>query len=205
MKAPRLPGVAPIVAIFTAFFVALSTSGCFFQLGEERSGSAPTSTAGAPSPTAPSTPTTPPLDVSIDPGGVMSVSPGQTVGVYVESTGNGHWKVLTTCDTSVSGASCSFDLNVTPEAGSKLSGVTGEGLTFGDDAMAQLDDGTVQLVAQTKYLATGLSFDTEPGALIEVNMLLGGVPQTGVVHWVSGGKVQDGAPSNPVNFVPPAS
>jgi hypothetical protein len=198
MKALRLPQVAPVVAFFTAF-VALGTSGCFFQFGEEHSGSAPTSTA-----VAPTAPTTPPLDVRIDPGAVTSVSPGQKVGVYVESTRNGHWTVLTTCDTSVSGAACSFDLNVTPEAGSTLSGLTGENLTYGDDAMTQLDDGTVQLVATTKYLATGLSFDTEPGALIEVNMLLAGMPQTGVVHWVSGGRVQDGAPSNPVNFVPSA-
>jgi hypothetical protein len=176
------------------------------QFGKESSGSASTSnstTGTHQSPTAPPA-STPPLDVSIDPGAVMSVSPGQTVGVYVQNTGNGHWEVRTTCDTSVSGAACSFDLNVTPEAGSKLTGVAGENLTYGDDAMTQLDDGTVQLVAQTKYLATGFSFDTEPGALVEVNMLLGGVPQTGIVHWISGGKVQDGVPSNPVNFVPSA-
>jgi hypothetical protein len=203
MKTFRSAALTSSLAVVTSF-LALGASGCFIQIGEEGATSS-TSTTGAthPAPSGTSTPTTPPLPVSIDPGATLSMSPGHQVGVYVESTGAGHWRVITTCDTAISGSSCSFDLNVTPEAGSKFSAVAGENTTA-SDAMTELDDGTIQLVTQTKYAAAGLSFDAQPGALIEVNMLLDGVPQTGVVHWVSGGMVRDGVPSNPVDFVPRA-
>jgi hypothetical protein len=204
MKNLRSAALTSSLAAVTAF-LALGASGCFIQLGEEGATSS-TSTTGAtrPKPSGAPTPTTPPLPVRIDSGATLSMSPGQKVGVYVENTGGGHWKVLTTCDTSMSGASCLFDLNVTPEAGTKLSAIAGENITS-SDAMTELDDGTVQLVTQTKDAASGLSFDAPPGALVELNMLLDGKPQTGIVHWVSGGVVQDGVPSNPVDFVPPAS
>jgi hypothetical protein len=201
MKTLRSAALAPTFAIFTAF-VALGTSGCFLQLA----GPPPDSTSGAPSGT--STPTVPPpgagaLRVDIDPGVTVSSTPGQQVGVYVEDTGGGHWNVFTTCDTSKSGGSCNFDMNVSPEAGATFSGVGEAHLAYGD-AMTMLDDGTIQLVARTTYEATGISFDTTPGALIQVNVLLDGVPQSGLVHWVERGVLQDGAPSNPVQFIPTA-
>jgi hypothetical protein len=216
MEALRSPKLASILATLTAL-AALGTSGCYLQIGENAPGNEPAST-GTPRPappgatTAPSgttTATAPPAEagtashVSIDPGATVSPTPGKTVGVYVQETGKGHWTVLTTCDTVVSGATCSFDLNVTPEAGSSFSAVTPANLAY-PDAMTVLGDGTVQIATATTHLANGLSFDTEPGALIELNVLLDGVPQLGLVHYVSGGAEHAGVPGNPVDFVPVA-
>ena len=202
MQSPKL---ASILATLTAL-VAMGTSGCYLQIGENSPERTPDPT-GAPSST--STPTEPPpaaiaAKVSIDPGATVSASPGHSVGVYVEVTSAGHWSVLTTCDTSVSGHECAFDLNVSPEDGSKFSGVTPQGLAYGD-AMTVLDDGTVQIVSQTGTLANGLSFDTEPGALVEINVLLEGVPKPGIFRYIGGGVTQEGVPSNPVEFVPAAT
>jgi hypothetical protein len=216
MKALRSPKLASILVTLTAL-VALGTSGCYLQIGENSPGSTPAASvtpppsppAEAATPSSTATPSAPPAEadpashVGIDPGATVSASPGKSVGVYVEDTGNGHWNVFTTCDTSVSGATCSFDLNVTPEAGSAFSGIAPENLAS-PDAMTVLEGGTVQMTTGTRYLENGLSFHTEPGAFIEINVLLDGRPQTGLVHWVSGGVVQDGVPSNPVDFVPAA-
>jgi hypothetical protein len=216
MEALRSPKLASTLATLTVL-AALGTSGCYLQIGENSPGNEPAST-GTPRPappgatTAPSATTTPSAPrpgagaaahVSIDAGATVSPTPGKTVGVYVEETGKGHWSVLTTCDTSVSGAACSFDLNVTPEAGSSFSGVTAANLAY-PDAMTVLGDGTIQIATATTHLANGLSFDTEPGALIEVNVLLDGAPQLGLVHYVSGGVEHAGVPGNPVDFVPVA-
>jgi hypothetical protein len=49
-----------------------------------------------------------------------------------------------------------------------------------------------------------LTFDADPGAVIEVDMLLDGVAQPRFMFLVSDGSLVDGVPSNPVDLAPRA-
>jgi hypothetical protein len=65
-------------------------------------------------------------------------------------------------------------------------------------------DGSINLVADTDFGMNGFSFDADPGAMIEVDMLLDGVAQPRFVYAVSDGVLLEGVPTNPVDFDPAA-
>lgn len=137
----------------------------------------------------------------IDPDAVMSLSPGDGAGFFVEYASGGHWDVFTTCDTSTSGASCNFDAVISADPDVALSGVEGTNLGSGDSVLLQ-SDGSVRLVTDTSFGTNGLHFDAEPGATIEFDVLLDGEPQPRFVYAVSDGALLEGVPSNPVDFSP---
>ena len=140
-------------------------------------------------------------DITIDTGVGMSASPGEGVGVFVQYAGDGHWDVFTTCDTSASGASCNFDIVVSADPGVMISGVQGADLSAGD-TLSLNSDGSFRLVTDTDFGTNGVSFDADPGATIEVDVLLDGVSQPSFVDAVSGGVLLQGVPTNPVDFTP---
>ena len=142
-------------------------------------------------------------DVTIDPAAAMNASPGEGVGLFVEYAGDGHWNVFTTCDTSTSGASCNFDVVISADPSVVLSGVEGQDLSAGD-TLSLDGDGSIRLVTDTDFGMNGVSFDADPGATIEIDMLLDGVEQPQFVYAVSDGVLLRGVPSNPVDFTPAA-
>lgn len=139
--------------------------------------------------------------VTIDTGATMSLTPGEGVGVFVQYAKGGHWILSTTCDTRISRKSCAFDVVIAPEAGATLSEVAGQGLSR-KDKLELRDDGTVRLVTRTSLGVAGVTFDTEPGAMVEFDVWLDGVPQPRFVYLVSDGSVAEGVPTNPVDVVP---
>jgi hypothetical protein len=160
----------------------------------------------APSDPAPSDPTpvdtTPAVaDITIDPGASMSASPGEGVGLFVQYAGDGHWDVFTTCDTSISGASCNFDVLVSADPSVALWNVEGADLDPGD-TLSLNSDGSIQLVTDTSFGMNGMSFDAEPGATIEIDVLLDGDTAERFVYAVSDGALLQGVPTNPVDFTP---
>jgi hypothetical protein len=173
-----------LASLLVSLGLGLAASGCYVQAGVDIT-----------------TPVAGPAQVDIDPGASMASTPGEGVGLFVEYAGNGHWNVFTTCDTNISGAACSFDVVLSADPGVFLDNVQGQDLS-GGDVVALHDDGSIHLVAETSFGMNGLSFDADPGAAIEVDMLLDGSAQPRFVYSVSGGVLQDGAPSNPVDFVP---
>jgi hypothetical protein len=140
-------------------------------------------------------------DVSIDPAASMDASPGDGVGLFVEYAGDGHWNVFTTCDTSISGASCNFDVVISADPSVVLSRVEGQDLND-FDTLSLDGDGSIRLVTDTDFGMNGVSFNAAPGATIEVDMLLDGVEQPEFVYAVSDGVLLRGVPSNPVDFTP---
>jgi hypothetical protein len=141
--------------------------------------------------------------LDIDPGASMSSDPGNGVGLFVQYDQGGHWSVFTTCDTAITGSSCNFDVIVSADASVVLDNVQGLDLEPGD--RVGLDyDGSINLVTDTSYGTNGLSFDADPGAIIEIDMLLDGVAQPRFVYLVSDGSLIDGVPSNPVDLAPTA-
>jgi hypothetical protein len=140
-------------------------------------------------------------DVTIDTGASLDSTPGDGVGFFVEYQGNGRWNAFTTCDTSISGASCNFDVVISADSDVVISGVEGRDLNDGDTLTLDAD-GTINLVTDTDFGQNGLTFSADPGATIEFDVLLDGAPQPAFVFAVSDGAVMQGAPSNPVDFTP---
>ena len=140
-------------------------------------------------------------EVDVDADAKMDVEAGQGAGLFVETTSDGHWSIYTSCDTRVSDSSCNFDILISNLDPTSLDNVTGTGLGSADTLTVR-EDGTVHLVTNTSVGLDGVEFDADPGARIEVDMLLDGVEQPGLVNWISEGDVIQGAPSNPVDFAP---
>jgi hypothetical protein len=115
----------------------------------------------------------------------------------------GYWTLYTTCDTAVSGTSCNFDILLSADARVVLDNVQGADLDP-SDAITLGTDGSINLVTDTTYGMNGLTFDADPGAVIEADVLLDGVPQPQFVFVVSDGRLLSGVPTNPVDFAPAA-
>jgi hypothetical protein len=144
-----------------------------------------------------------PAEMSIDTGATLDVTPGDGAGMFVEYGGGGHWNVFTACDTAISpsGTACTFDILISADPGVVLSNVLPQDLDPADSLTLQ-SDGTIHLVAQTSTGGGGVSFDADPGAVIEIDMLLDGIAQPFYVNWIGDGVAQQGAPTNPVDFAP---
>jgi hypothetical protein len=141
--------------------------------------------------------------VVIDAGASIPLTPGESVGLFVQYAPGGHWNLSTTCDTRLSGQSCAFDVVISPAPGASLSGVEGQGLSR-DGRLVLGSDGTVRLVTATSFGTDGITFDSDPGALVEIDALLDGAEQPRLVHVVSEGVVVEGVPTNPVELSPSA-
>lgn len=142
-------------------------------------------------------------EISIDPGATMSSRPGEGVGVFVQYDEGGHWSIFTTCDTSITATSCNFDILVSADPRVVLDNVEGTDLESGDSVTLG-SDGSINLVTDTAFGTQGLSFDADPGATVELDVLLDGVAQPDYVFVVSDGRLLSGVPSNPVDFSPAA-
>jgi hypothetical protein len=140
-------------------------------------------------------------EVFVDTGAQMSASSGDGVGLFVQYQGDGRWDLFTTCDTATSGAACNFDVIITPSAGDYFSGVMGTDLGPTSDVTLE-SDGSIRLVTDTDVGTDGVSFDADPGATIEVDVLLDGVSQPRFIFAVSDGVLLQGVPGNPVDFTP---
>ena len=142
-------------------------------------------------------------EVSIQPGATGTSAPGNGVGLFVEYDKGGHWHLFTTCDTAITGASCTFDVTVSASSGVRIDNVRGVSLAS-TDSFVQYGDGSVNLLTRTTFGSDGLSFDTDPGATIQVDMLVDGIPRARDVHVVSQGRPLQGVPSIPVDLRPEA-
>lgn len=190
MSTTKIPSALSILAVALGF--AVSVAGCAVDAGP---GTVVTTTD--PPPETSSTP-----DVTIDTGAQMSAGPGDGVGLFVQYQGDGRWDLFTTCDTATSGTPCNFDVVVSPTAGA-FSGVLGTDLGP-QSSVALQSDGSIRLVTETDMGTDGVSFDADPGATIEVDVLLDGASQPQFIFAVSGGATLDGMPSDPVDFTPDA-
>jgi len=157
--------------------------------------------AGCISTPAPIPPETVVAQVSVQPGTPMTSVPGSGVGLFVQYDAGGHWQISTTCDTTVTGAACTFDVTVSPAAGVTLSNVSGVDLQPIDTLM-QGADGSITFLAATRLGRDGITIDTAPGATIQVSMLLDGLPQPTEMYVLGAGGLLTGVPTNPVDLRP---
>jgi len=140
-----------------------------------------------------------PVWVGIDTGAVLDTALGEGAGVFVEYDWEGTWSIWTSCDTNVTGYSCLFDIYAT--AGSTLRGVVTDDLEAYDQVDVTASNSLV-FYTETGSDYDGIQFGAEPGAWLEVEVLLDGYVDPRYIFWVSDGQVQTGAVSSPVIFEP---
>jgi hypothetical protein len=140
-----------------------------------------------------------PVWVTIDADEVLDTTLGEGAGVFVEYASGGTWRIWTACDTNLSGADCLFDIYAT--ASSSLGGVVTEDLEAYDQVDITGPDRLVFYTTTGSYYDS-IQFETEPGAWLEVAVLLDGFVEPQFLFWVSDGRVRQGGGGSPVIFEP---
>jgi len=150
------------------------------------------------------------VELAIDAGGELALAPGEGIGVAVEYAGAGEWRVTTSCDTSLSGYSCSYDLLVSTDDEVPITAFSGADLEP-DDELAAPDDAAVAAAFETQDDTDAFGFTTSPGATVRVSALLYDPgfeswyewsEDPRLISWVGDGAVHQGAPTNPVDLTP---
>ncbi|MFT3772153.1 MAG: hypothetical protein QM820_42655 [Minicystis sp.] len=142
-----------------------------------------------------------PAQELVDTGATMSVDAGQGAGLFIEYTGGGQWDVFTSCDTDVTNRPCDFDVIISVAPGVSISAPT---LHDAEpvDTLELRSDGSFRITTGTASGLDGVTFTTDPGASIVIDMLLDGQAQPDYIRWVSGGALQAGTTTNPAEFIP---
>ena len=148
---------------------------------------------------------TEPHVVTIDADATLQVKPGEGVGVFVEYKTGGHWNVYTSCDFNTPanpGVSCGFDIFATVlDRGATIDNPKGQDLS-GKDLIELLADGTVHLYTENTLRLGGITFDTPPGATVQLEVYLDGYADPHYIYWVGEDVLHQGAPTNPLDFRP---
>lgn len=145
---------------------------------------------GDPSP-APATPPasgTAPMLVEVDTDQTMSADPGQGVGVFIEYVKGGIWNVWWTCDTAKTQKTCDFNVSMSVAAG-KISDVDSSQL----EGLTALPTPTrLDASSTTSTQVSGVSFKTNPGAVLTVSASVSGLKDGSFLFFVQNGKVNGG-------------
>jgi hypothetical protein len=149
-------------------------------------------------------------DLVIDSGGRVQLEPGAGIAVGLDYTEGGQWSLTVTCDTTLSGVGCRYDVVVSTDDTAPITAYDGAGLE-GDDEVFAVDDFAVAADLSTSDETDGFGFTTSPGATVRVSALLydPGVDDGDdwsddprFISWVGHGAVHQGAPTNPVDLTP---
>ncbi len=132
------------------------------------------------------------------------VSPeGEGAGVFVELRGDGDWAVTTACDTKVTYLTCTWDVLIEARGATIDSAKAPPGREGG--AVITLASGKAELHAASTSTNDGVLFHvTDPAAAVRVEAWLDGRADPRVFYWTGPDVIHEGAPSNPVDFVPTA-
>jgi hypothetical protein len=142
-----------------------------------------------------------PYFTTVDADETLSTNLGEGAGAFVEYQKGGVWRLWTSCDTLITGAVCRFEANVYPRG--RLDSLAGIDLES-SDGYEIYSDGTFTFVAETELGSDGIEFVTDPGALVDIELILDGYVDPSYLVWYGNGKVHDGAPRSPVVFQPDA-
>jgi hypothetical protein len=153
---------------------------------------------------------TPPATIqqmTIDADATLQAKGGDGVGVFVEYTTGGHWHVFTACDvnqpTNPDKLPCGFDVfaSTLTAGSSRLSNAQGESLEA-QDVVSLGGDGTVHLFTETGSGLNGMTFDADPGAVVELDVYLDNAEDPHFIYWVGDQVLHQGAPSDPLDLAP---
>jgi hypothetical protein len=130
-----------------------------------------------------------PILVDVDANQVMKATPGTGVGVFTEYKTGGHWHVWWTCDTSVSGYSCMFDVTLSAESGAIANAAT-QGPDGG--SVTARGSNSIEVTTTTTNAVDGVTFDTDPGAVISLDAKLDGTEDGTFLFFVQDGQINGG-------------
>lgn len=193
----RSLAMSSFLLALTAGVAGAATTGCFFVGDHHHDDDTP----DVDDPTPPDTVTV--SEVAIQPDRVLEAAPGEGVGIFVEYLTGGHWRVWTTCDTFTSKQVCAFTLFASTRVSEDLLSFGAEDVE-GFDKLVRLDDGSVQLIAETDSDVDVLTLDVTDGQPLDLEVYIDGQSAQPYVYWVSGDVIHGGAPANPIRFVPQA-
>lgn len=198
---PRLAGRA-LVTLAVAGLTALASTltACWVEPDQNRDWRQPIETPETPAATTP-TPKPQPATVSIATGATIVSEPGQGAGVFVEYLGGGAWHIWATCDTLQTGDSCLYDLALTAEAGARITSQTrfDKGSS---DSLSTISGGLeARFSTTTEVDEIRIDLDT-PGASLSIEASLDGAGDSRILYWIGPDALHQGAPTNPVIFVP---
>lgn len=141
------------------------------------------------------------FEVTIDSDEGIEADPGEGAGVFLEYQSGGSWELFTTCDTAVSDLLCEFDILLSVPLGYDFEQVVETELES-DDYIVQVERGVMQLLWLTDVDFDRISFETEPGQTLRLDVLLDGLEDPEIVFWIGYGALQIAAPSNPLDLTP---
>jgi hypothetical protein len=137
---------------------------------------------------------------TIDTDQLLDVEPGTGAGVFVEYESGGTYHVTTSCDYT-QGVECLWDVVITPLDDAPVTNVSPFDLEK-DDTLTFGAVSSLRLITYTTDDFDGFSFQTDPGAAVELDAFLDDGAANKFMFWVGDGAVHNGAPSNPVDLVP---
>ncbi len=130
---------------------------------------------------------------------VLDTDLGYGAGLFVEYGTGGEWQVWTSCDTKATGTTCKFEVSMT--AGSPITAV--QRFEFeANDSVESFGDNVLNMYSETATRSDAVHFKTQPGADLEVEILIDGIVAPQYLVWFSDGMVHDGASGSPVVFQP---
>ena len=135
-----------------------------------------------------------PILVVLDTDQVMNADPGQGVGIFTEYFTGGKWHVWWTCDTTLSNQTCDVSLSATVASGT-IDNVDAGELQGG--FVATPNPSRVEARATTSTQVHGITFSTNPGAVVTLEATVGGLregpgPNRSFFFFVQDGKINGG-------------
>lgn len=118
-------------------------------------------------------------EATIDEGALLELEPGEGVGVTVEATGPGTWRVAVACDTYLSGYPCTWDVLASSVDG-QLYALEGERLEANDvlewypSVEGSRDADAARLFSRVDYDLDAFTIEADPGAGLRIDVLLDG-------------------------------
>lgn len=145
---------------------------------------------------------TTPMAVTIDSDVALDATPGDGVGVFVEYYAGGTYRIWTTCDTTFSENACAFDIFTSVDSSSTIVATTEENLEGADSIIVNAGQGTVDLRFDTGFDYDAAVIDVTPGATLRVEVFVDGSSDARFTYWFGNGVLHEGAPTNPIDFIP---
>jgi len=188
-----------LVGLLAVASLPVALVGCVYEDAPPRRlapDTSPYTPAGDPSgggstTTGPPTSTTPPspMLVEVDTDQTMNAEAGQGVGVFIEYGKGGKWRLWWTCDTAKTRQTCEFNVVASVQSGA----ITEVGSNDLQGGFVTTPTNTrVEARVTTSEQLHGLTFTTNPGAIITVEAAVGGIKDGAFLFFVQNGKVNGG-------------
>jgi len=136
---------------------------------------------------------------TIDADHVLDTELGEGAGVFVEYTSGGTWLLWTSCDTLITGNTCSWDIAV--RSYSAIDALADSDLEA-YDRVEVLSGNAFNFYSETYSHSDAVEFGTLPGEQIEIDVILDGYRGNNYLVWYGDGYVHPGAVGGPVVFEP---